>query len=277
MKEAIRDTRLYKYRFIHVARKFGVLPKETIDINIERLANTLRDTPLDKEVIREILTEKNRPKAPHTTNKRGEAGQGSRKGREGRAIHTNRPTHHRPSRQGRRSRPGHTNNHNTTTTKEENRREGSHTTLPKLRMAHNNEGKVHPRANQMPKMRNEANSRVKVRRRPTTGIPNSQEDKEKTKTNQRGTGEVAGNDPISPSRTTIRQKGSNSHGSTRSRTTNSTEESPAKGEDRGRTLPTNTRSRTAIPKDKTILERVIIPKPTKKKLIKERANDTSAQ
>lgn len=58
LKEAIRDTRLYKYRFIHVARKFGVLPKETIDINIERLANTLRDTPLDKEVIREILTEK---------------------------------------------------------------------------------------------------------------------------------------------------------------------------------------------------------------------------
>ncbi len=59
LREAVRDTRLYKYRFIHVARRFGgVLPRESVDVNIERLAAALRDTVVDREVIREILTEK---------------------------------------------------------------------------------------------------------------------------------------------------------------------------------------------------------------------------
>ncbi|WP_243666651.1 DEAD/DEAH box helicase [Vulcanisaeta sp. JCM 16159] len=58
LREAIRGTRLYKYRFIHVARRFGVLPRESVDVNIERLATALRDTVVDREVIREILTEK---------------------------------------------------------------------------------------------------------------------------------------------------------------------------------------------------------------------------
>ncbi|WP_069807119.1 DEAD/DEAH box helicase [Vulcanisaeta thermophila] len=58
LKEAIRETRLYRYRFIHVARKHGVLPKEKININIDRLIKTLENTIVDKETIREILTEK---------------------------------------------------------------------------------------------------------------------------------------------------------------------------------------------------------------------------
>lgn len=35
MREAIRGTRLYRYRFIHVARRFGVLPRESVDVNVE--------------------------------------------------------------------------------------------------------------------------------------------------------------------------------------------------------------------------------------------------
>ncbi|WP_052885753.1 DEAD/DEAH box helicase [Vulcanisaeta distributa] len=61
LREAVRSTRLYKYRFIHVARRFGVLPRESVDVNIERLAAALRDTVVDREVIREILTEKINP------------------------------------------------------------------------------------------------------------------------------------------------------------------------------------------------------------------------
>lgn len=61
LRDAIRSTRLYKYRFIHVARRFGVLPRESVDVNIERLAATLRDTVVDREVIREVLTEKINP------------------------------------------------------------------------------------------------------------------------------------------------------------------------------------------------------------------------
>jgi ATP-dependent Lhr-like helicase len=58
IEDAIRNTRLYRYRFIHVARKMGVLPREKTDINIEQLAATLHGTIVDKETIREILTEK---------------------------------------------------------------------------------------------------------------------------------------------------------------------------------------------------------------------------
>ncbi len=58
INEAIRNTRLYRYRFIHVARKLGILPREKTNINIEQLATTLRETIADKETIREILTEK---------------------------------------------------------------------------------------------------------------------------------------------------------------------------------------------------------------------------
>ena len=61
LRDAIRSTRLYKYRFIHVARRFGVLPRESVDVNIERLTTALRDTVVDREVIREILTEKINP------------------------------------------------------------------------------------------------------------------------------------------------------------------------------------------------------------------------
>ncbi|MFB6470932.1 MAG: DEAD/DEAH box helicase [Vulcanisaeta sp. AZ3] len=58
LEDAIRNTKLYKYRFIHVARRFGVLPKEKVEVNIERLAAALQDTVVDKETIREILIDK---------------------------------------------------------------------------------------------------------------------------------------------------------------------------------------------------------------------------
>ncbi len=61
LRDAIRNTRLYRYRFIHVARRFGVLPRESVDVNIDRLAAALRDTVVDREVIREVLTEKINP------------------------------------------------------------------------------------------------------------------------------------------------------------------------------------------------------------------------
>ncbi len=52
----------------------------------------------------------------------------------------------------------------------------------------------------------------------------------------------------------------NSPSSTRSRTNNSNQESPTKGKDRTRALPTNTRGRTTIPKNKTLLERITHPR-----------------
>ncbi len=52
------------------------------------------------------------------------------------------------------------------------------------------------------------------------------------------------------------KKSHNSPGSTRSRTNNSNKKNPTKSQNRTRTLPTNPRSRTTIPTNKTLLERI---------------------
>ncbi len=55
--EGVRDSKLYRYRFIHVARRFGVIPKERIgEVNVNRLIDALRGTPVDEETVNEILT-----------------------------------------------------------------------------------------------------------------------------------------------------------------------------------------------------------------------------
>jgi len=56
--EGIRASRLFRYRFIHVARRFGVLPRGSVDVNISRLAEAYRGTLLEDEVIKEIAIDK---------------------------------------------------------------------------------------------------------------------------------------------------------------------------------------------------------------------------
>ncbi len=58
VKNAIKNNTLYKYRFIQVARRMGVLPKGNVDVNISRLIKVYSGTPLDEETIREIIVDK---------------------------------------------------------------------------------------------------------------------------------------------------------------------------------------------------------------------------
>lgn len=57
--DAIRNSKLFKYRFIHVARRFGVVPKDRVgDVNVQKLIEAYRDTIVEDETIREILVDK---------------------------------------------------------------------------------------------------------------------------------------------------------------------------------------------------------------------------
>ncbi len=57
--EAIKSSRLFKYRIVHVARRFGVVPREKVtEVNPVKLAEALKDTVVEEETIREILTDK---------------------------------------------------------------------------------------------------------------------------------------------------------------------------------------------------------------------------
>ncbi len=53
-------TNLFRYRFIHVARRFGLISREAKlgKVNIRRLIKALTDSPVYKETIKEILVEK---------------------------------------------------------------------------------------------------------------------------------------------------------------------------------------------------------------------------
>ena len=54
--EAARNSKLYRYRFLHVARRFGVISREhSAEINVNRLIEALRDSPVDIETLNEIL------------------------------------------------------------------------------------------------------------------------------------------------------------------------------------------------------------------------------
>jgi len=57
--DAIRSSRLFRYRLVHVARRFGVVPREKVtEVNPMKLAEALRDTVVEEETIREILVDK---------------------------------------------------------------------------------------------------------------------------------------------------------------------------------------------------------------------------
>lgn len=57
--EAVKNSRLFRYRLVHVARRFGVVPREKVtEVNPAKLAEALRDTVVEEETIREILVDK---------------------------------------------------------------------------------------------------------------------------------------------------------------------------------------------------------------------------
>ncbi len=60
--EGIEYSKLFRYRFIHVARRFGIISKEALSSmsadRFDRLIRTYRDTPVYEETIREIITDK---------------------------------------------------------------------------------------------------------------------------------------------------------------------------------------------------------------------------
>ncbi|MGC8571234.1 MAG: DEAD/DEAH box helicase [Caldivirga sp.] len=58
LRNVIKNSNLYRYRFIHVARRMGVLPKGTIDVNVDRLTRVYNGSLLDNEVINEIEVDK---------------------------------------------------------------------------------------------------------------------------------------------------------------------------------------------------------------------------
>lgn len=58
VRNVIKNSNLYRYRFIQVARRMGVLPKGTVDVNIDRLAKVYSGTVLDDEVINEFEIDK---------------------------------------------------------------------------------------------------------------------------------------------------------------------------------------------------------------------------
>ena len=58
LRNVIKNSNLYRYRFIHVARRMGVLPKGTIDVNVDRLTRVYNGSILDNEVINEIEVDK---------------------------------------------------------------------------------------------------------------------------------------------------------------------------------------------------------------------------
>lgn len=54
----VKASKLFRYRFIHVARRMGVLPRGPIDVNISRLVEAYRGSILEEEVIKEIMVDK---------------------------------------------------------------------------------------------------------------------------------------------------------------------------------------------------------------------------
>ncbi|WP_291766808.1 DEAD/DEAH box helicase [Caldivirga sp. UBA161] len=58
LRNVIKNSNLYRYRFIQVARRMGVLPKGTIDVNVDRLIKVYNGSVLDNEVINEIEVDK---------------------------------------------------------------------------------------------------------------------------------------------------------------------------------------------------------------------------
>ncbi|GGP20470.1 ATP-dependent helicase [Thermocladium modestius] len=56
--DGVKASKLFRYRFIHVARRMGVLPRGPIDVNISRLVEAYRGSILEEEVIKEIMVDK---------------------------------------------------------------------------------------------------------------------------------------------------------------------------------------------------------------------------
>jgi len=57
--EGIKLSRLYRYRFVHVARRFGIISKENIhDVNVGKLVEVFENSIVEKETIREIIIDK---------------------------------------------------------------------------------------------------------------------------------------------------------------------------------------------------------------------------
>lgn len=59
LKNNLKKTMLFKYKFIHVAKRFGVISKEAslTSVSIDRLINALEDTVVFRETLREIFTD----------------------------------------------------------------------------------------------------------------------------------------------------------------------------------------------------------------------------
>jgi len=58
IRNVVKNSNLYRYRFIQVARRMGILPKGRVDVNIDRLARVYNGTVLDDEVVNEIIIDK---------------------------------------------------------------------------------------------------------------------------------------------------------------------------------------------------------------------------
>jgi len=60
MERWLTRTNLFKWRFIHVARRFGLISRKAKmeRVNIRRLIDALLDSPIYEETVKEILTEK---------------------------------------------------------------------------------------------------------------------------------------------------------------------------------------------------------------------------
>lgn len=58
LKDAVLASKLFRFRFIHVARRFGVIPKGKLDVNLNKLVDAFRDSLITEETLREILVDK---------------------------------------------------------------------------------------------------------------------------------------------------------------------------------------------------------------------------
>ncbi len=57
--DAIKNSKLFRYRIVHVARRFGIIPRDKVcEVNPVKICEMFRDTIVEEETIREILVDK---------------------------------------------------------------------------------------------------------------------------------------------------------------------------------------------------------------------------
>ncbi|NWF97058.1 MAG: DEAD/DEAH box helicase [Candidatus Thorarchaeota archaeon] len=60
LRRALRNTQTFTSRFVHVARRMGVIPREskTKEIPVQKIVQAYHDTPVFEEAMREVISEK---------------------------------------------------------------------------------------------------------------------------------------------------------------------------------------------------------------------------